>query len=112
MTSSEPSIVLVAEDPFIGKFLRALLERHGYRVETAPAPRALEILCAGELHPDLVITNTPADFLPVADHIALLYTAAMPDTDLASSFPHCRTLTKPFRNEELLQAVAALTPAM
>jgi hypothetical protein len=101
-------VVLVAEDPLVGKFLHALLGRHGYYVELASVPRALEMLYAGETRPDLLVTNEPWNFEPLAHRIAILYTAAMPDAGLAARFPVCRTLRKPFRNEELLESVAAL----
>jgi CheY-like chemotaxis protein len=108
MTTPHAALVLVAEDPFIGTFLRTLLGRHGYRVEATSPARAFEMVSTGELRPDLLITNSPQDFIPVADRIAILYTAAMPDSDLASRFPVCRMLRKPFRNEEILEAVASL----
>jgi DNA-binding response OmpR family regulator len=107
-TKDIPTVVLVAEDPFVGSFLRSVLKRHGYGVMTAEARQGLEMLRTGQLNADVVITNTPEIFLPVAQEIHLLYLAAAPDTELAAHFLECRVLRKPFRNEDLLQAVKIL----
>jgi CheY-like chemotaxis protein len=100
--------ILVAEDPFIATFLRTILQRHGHEVVTSEVNQASEFLRTGSLTADLLITNNPTAFLPFAGTIRILYIAASPDPILASQFNMCRTLRKPFRNEELLKTVAAL----
>jgi hypothetical protein len=100
--------ILVAEDPFVSGFLRAMLQRHGHEVVTCDAARAGSQLAQGTLQVDMVITNQPGAFLPFAGTLAMLYIAANPDPSIALSFPGCRILRKPFRNEELLDAVEEL----
>ena len=100
--------ILVAEDPFIGSFLRNVLQRQGHQVVIGEAQRASELLHHGDVAPDLVITNQPDAFLDLAGTVRLLYIAATPDADLASRFANCRVLRKPFRNDDLLAAVEDL----
>jgi len=53
---SEPSILMVDDDPHVLRSLRAALESHGYRVRSAPTgPIALEA-CASE-RPDVVLLD-------------------------------------------------------
>jgi len=101
--------VLVSDDPFVAAFIRTLLHRHGYEVVNTAAERGLDLIEAGELQADLVITNVPQAFLPVADRLRLLYLAAMPDPSLIARFPSARALRKPFSNDELVEAVQSLT---
>jgi len=100
--------VLVAEDPFVSSFLRTVLQRHGHQVVTGEAVHASELLRAGSVTANVVITNQPEAFLPLASTLPLLYIAANPDPELASQFPTCRVLRKPFRNDDLLEAVEEL----
>jgi len=95
--------ILVTEDPFVSNFLRAILERHGHIVVIGDAAHM------GSTLPDVVITNRPETFLEFAASIHLLYIAATPDFHLASQFSTCHVLRKPFRNNELIAAVDALT---
>lgn len=97
--------ILVAEDPFVSSFLRTVLQRHGHTVVIADAARVSDLLQRDSVSADVVITNRPDLFLEFAPRIHLLYIAATPDFDLASQFPMCRVLRKPFRNDELLEAV-------
>ena len=101
--------VLISEDLFVAAFVRTLLHRHGCEVVSASAERGLDLIETGELQADLVITNTPQVFLPVADRLHLLYLAAMPDPSLIARFPSARALRKPFSNGELVEAVQSLT---
>ena len=101
--------VLISEDPFVAAFVQTLLHRHGFEVVNAAAERGLGLIETGELQADLVITNTPQVFLPVADRLHLLYLAAMPDPSLIARFPSARALRKPFSNGELVEAVQSLT---
>src|SRR5580692_8306799 len=78
--------ILVAEDPFVGTFLRTVLQRHGYKVVTGEATRASELLRQRTLTPDIVITNQPSVFLEFAGTLPMLYIAASPDHQLAAQF--------------------------
>jgi len=109
LNHSGSQLVLISEDPFIAAFVRTLLAREGWKVISATAERGLEMIQSGEVHPDLVITNSPKVFLPVADRIHLLYLAAMPDLSLIAPFPSARSLRKPFTNNELLDAAQVLS---
>jgi hypothetical protein len=100
--------ILVAEDPFVTGFLRTVLQRHGHKVVTGEAVGASELLRDGSVAANLVITNRPEAFLPFAGTLPLLYIAANPDLELASRFLTCRVLRKPFRNDDLLDAVEDL----
>ena len=100
--------ILVAEDPFVGTFLRTVLQKHGHKVVTSDAVRATELLREGAIAADVVITNQPDAFLEFAGTQPILYIAASPDAGLASQFAICRVLRKPFRNEELLETVEQL----
>jgi DNA-binding NarL/FixJ family response regulator len=108
MCTQVSQVVLIAEDPFVAGFVRTLLRRQGREAVITTAERGLALLQAQDLNPDLVITNTPQEFLPVAGRINLLYLAAMPDPSLIASFPSARSLRKPFSREELLGAVESL----
>jgi DNA-binding response OmpR family regulator len=101
--------ILVVEDPFVGRFLKAILQKSRYEVSAIEAFPACERLRQRNIGVDLVITNRPEIFREFAATLPLLYIAASPDYLLASQFPHCLVLQKPFRNEELLDAVECLT---
>jgi hypothetical protein len=101
--------ILVSEDPFVSNFLRVVLQKHGHKVVIGAVGRASELLIQGTIAPALVITNNPEAFLPFAHNLPMLYIAANPDSDLVKQFPNCRVLRKPFRNEELLEAVEELS---
>jgi hypothetical protein len=109
---SAQGAIVVVEDPYIRKYLRDVLTRHGYRVVGAETPAATEMLRSGTEPVDLVITNSPVDFLPFADRIPLLYIAGAPDFDLAARFFCCRVLKKPFHPEHLVAAVRDLTGSL
>jgi hypothetical protein len=111
-STSRQGAIVVVEDPYIRKYLRDVLTRHGYRVLGSDAPVATGILRSGSERVDLLITNLPGDFLAFADTIRLLYTAGAPDRKLASRFFCCRVLNKPFRHEHLLAAVRGLTASV
>jgi hypothetical protein len=100
--------ILVAEDPFVGSFLRTVLQRRGHKVVTSEAVHASELMREGSIAADVVITNEPEVFLEFASTLPLLYIAANPDPLLISQFPTCRVLRKPFRNDDLLEAVEEL----
>ena len=102
------TVVLISEDPFIAAFVRTLLHRSGFEAVGTTAERGLELIETGALRAEVVITNTPQVFLPVADRIHLLYLAAMPDLSLIAPFPSAIALRKPFSNGDLLEAVQSL----
>jgi len=104
--------VLVVEDPFVSAFLRTVLQRHGHKVVLAEACRARDLLLHESFMPDVIVSNRPEIFLEFAGAVHLLYIAAAPDGGLAAQFPHCRVLRKPFRNEDLLEAVESLAHAV
>lgn len=101
--------IILVEDPFIRSYLRFLLGRKGYSVVDSDAVRACEKVEAGSA--GIVITNHPEPFLPCADKVALIYLSTTPDMDLATQFPMCRVLRKPFQPEELVKAVEQLAEA-
>jgi hypothetical protein len=100
--------IIVIEDPFIRSYLRFLLSRHGYSMVDSDASRASRLLDSNG--GALVITNKPEPLVPFAHKLALIYLATAPDMDLASQFPACRVIRKPFQPEELVQAIEGLIP--
>lgn len=100
--------VLIVEDPFVTGLLRSVLERKGFSVVSARAPHALEMLRAGEVHPDLLITNSPSAFAEIGDWMPLLYLSACPDPEQVSSFRTWLSLNKPFQPRDLVDAVGDL----
>lgn len=103
--------VAVAEDPFIGRYLRALLGRHGFQIVDHAPPVTLKLMESGELKPDILITNMPGEFTEFADEVGVVYLAAAPDPSLVEPFRKSRTLRKPFEAEQLLKALSDLTAA-
>lgn len=101
-------VIAVTEDPFIRKYLGDVLKRRGYRVVGSDATHTIEWIESGSETVDLVITNTPADFEPVADKVAVLYIAAVPDPEIGLRFSAFRALKKPFQPDQLLAAVKEL----
>jgi hypothetical protein len=101
-------VVVVCENPLVENYLRFVLERNGCRVILCDPRRAVEMVQARQ-KVDLLITNSPADFLAIAAELPLLYLSAAPDPEIASHFSKLRVLEKPFRAEELLRAVKDLT---
>jgi hypothetical protein len=99
--------IILVEDPFIRSYLRFVLMRHGYSVLESDPGRACELLTSDG---GILVTNTPEPFLPCAHKLALVYLAASPDIELASHFPACRVLRKPFQPDELVKAVEGLVP--
>jgi len=98
-------MIAVAEDPFVGRYLRTLLRRHGFQTVDNEPPITLKLMESGELTPDLLITNRPDEFAEFADRIGVVYLAAAPDPSVVRPFRHSRTLRKPFQAEDLLKAL-------
>jgi hypothetical protein len=95
-----------------GENTAAVLQRGGYKVVTTDQCHGSDLLRTGGVQADVVITNTPEAFLPFAEDRPMLYIAASPDPDLALRFQTCRVLRKPFRYEDLLEAVEELAHAL
>jgi len=106
-SSTFPGEVLVVEDPMIQKLIRQILVRHGYSVAGLSPSQAVEQALHGR-GGFILITNTPAPFLELAETIPLLYISGYPDRQLAARFRHCRVLPKPFHPPDLLEAVGEL----
>jgi hypothetical protein len=103
-------MIVAVEDPFICRFLEALLMPRGYAVMAAGASRAIEVLRAAAV-PIVLITNAPGQFLEFAARVPLLYMAAAPDGLLAARFRTCRVLRKPFHPQDLFSALDELGEA-
>lgn len=101
--------IAVIEDPFVQNYLRDLLVRQGYQVIQSDSHHVSEELRSENERIDLVITNSPRDFVAFADWVRVLYLGSAPDMELASRFSFCRVLRKPFHPAELLAAVSDLT---
>jgi hypothetical protein len=102
-------VVAVCENPLVENYIKSVLERFGCQVILCEPRRAIELLNQQQL--DLLITNSPTDFLSVAGAAPFLYLSSAPDPALAAQFPKVRVLEKPFRAEDLLRAVKELTGA-
>jgi DNA-binding NtrC family response regulator len=111
ITACQGSIVVV-EDPFIQRYLSDLLTRHGYRVMRSDAGAVAGKLRSAVDQIDLVITNSPREFLAFADSLPILYIAAAPDLELASRFSCCQVLRKPFHPDQLLASIKDLTDSV
>ena len=109
--SSQGSIVVV-EDPFIQRYLRTVLSRHGYRVEGSDLRTAIDTLRNAPERIVLVITNSPSEFEAFERSLPLVYIAGAPDFELAARFPHCRVLRKPFHPDELVDCVKELISSL
>jgi hypothetical protein len=101
-------MIAIIEDPFIRKLLQDILAKQGMEVAALSPARALDMLRSGSHEISVLITNQPADFLPVAENVSLLYIEASPDPELAARFPRHETLSKPLMAPELVRAVKHL----
>lgn len=103
--------VAVAEDPFVRRYIRALLAKHGFRIAENDTPLTRKLIESGQLKPDVLITNDPTTFAAFGGELPVLYLAAAPDPTLVQRFRRSRTLRKPFQAEHLVQAVSELAAA-
>jgi DNA-binding response OmpR family regulator len=100
--------IAIVEDAIVGRFLRLLLQRQGYRVIVSDAGEATDLLGASYCQVGLLITNRPEIFKQFGEQVAVLYLAAVPDPGLVRDFRRSRALAKPFVPEELLECVREL----
>jgi len=103
----EPTVA-IAEDPFIRRYVRVLLTKHGFQTVEKDTPVARRLMESGELRPDVLITNDPGSFAGFAAVLPVLYIAAAPDPAVVARFRSSRTLRKPFEAAQLLKAVSEL----
>jgi hypothetical protein len=103
------SNIAVAEDPFVRKYVGALLAKHGFRIAESDSRLTRKLIESGDLKPDVLITNDPGAFAAFADELAVLYLSAAPDPFLVRPFKRSRMVRKPFQAEQLLDALYDLT---
>jgi hypothetical protein len=103
----------VAEDPFVRRYIRALLVKHGFQIVENDARQTRKLMESGEWKPDVLVTNDPGSFAGFAAQLPVVYVSAAPDPKLVERFRFCRMLRKPFPAEQLLRALdelMAVTP--
>jgi len=106
MTSKPNSgVVVIVEDPFICKFLSAVLARAGCRAVEAAPQDGFKLICSGEFPVKALITNTPQIFQAFAGQFPVIYTTSCPDPEATRGFPQCRILQKPFHAGQVLEAL-------
>jgi hypothetical protein len=110
--SQQEFTIAVAEDPFVRRYVRALLVKHGFQIVENDTWSTRKLMEKGELKPDVLITNDPDTFAGIASHVPLVYLAAAPDPSRAEPFRQCRMLRKPFQAQQLLEALGELTIAL
>jgi DNA-binding response OmpR family regulator len=103
--SAKSGLILIVEDPFIRRYVKSVLGRSGHEAVESGAQRALKLVRDKVVKVRLMITNKPGLFRQFADELPILYLAMCPDLNMTSGFRELRVLQKPFRAEELLQAV-------
>ena len=101
--------VAVAEDPFVRRYVRALLVKHGFQIVENDVRLTRRLMESGELKPDILITNVPDAFAGFAAHLPVVYLAAAPDPTLVEPFRFSRMVRKPFQAQQLLEALSELT---
>jgi len=104
--------IIVVEDPFVGNFMRVILERRRYHVVSTNRQDALMLLRSPAPEVSLLITNSPHWFVDFGARIPLLYTAACPDPQMVEGWRRCLSLSKPFQAEDLIKSVEALLSAV
>ncbi|MCS6775673.1 MAG: response regulator [Chloroherpetonaceae bacterium] len=81
MSVAQKLILVIDDEPAIGRIIKVNLERRGYRVEiSVDSVAALELLRNGHLRPDLILSDVT---MPYMDGIELL-TRVKSDPDLAA----------------------------
>lgn len=106
-TPQKDTTVAVAEDPFVRRYVRALLLKHGFHIVENDSRVTRKLMESGELKPDVLVTNDPACFAGFAG-VPVVYIAAAPDPELVVPFKLVRMVRKPFEGDQLLRAVSEL----
>ena len=101
--------VAVAEDPFVRRYVRALLVKYGFRIAENDVRLTRKLMESGELKPNVLITNDPDAFAGFAAELPVLYLAAAPDPARVEAFRNARMVRKPFQAQQLLAALSELT---
>jgi hypothetical protein len=109
LSSHNERTVAVAEDPFVRRYVRALLLKHGFQIVENDTRVTRRLMESGDLKPDVLITNDPTTFAGFAAYLPVVYLAAAPDPALVARFKLSRMVRKPFEAEQLLQALNELT---
>jgi CheY-like chemotaxis protein len=121
-------VFVIDDEPAIGRIVRVNLERDGYAVETSQdSVEALGRLQAGELHPDLILSDVTMPYMDgfellthlkadekLKDIPVVLVTARSRDADIITGeeFGAARYMTKPIILAELFNTVhLAIGPA-
>lgn len=107
--SPQSGLILIVEEPSIRRLVKNVLQRKGHAVLEADARRALRLVEGHETVVKLLITNLPHAFAELEGTVPILYLATSPDWDLAARTRRLRVLQKPFRTQELLEAVGEIT---
>jgi hypothetical protein len=100
--------VAVAEDPFVGRYVRTLLTKHGFQTVENDPRQTRKLMESGDLRPDVLITNDPDLFTGFAEQVSLVYMAASPDPARSQPFRRSRMVRKPFQASQLIDAVTQL----
>ena len=100
---------VVVEDAFISKLVKTVLHKHGYSSVAVGPSEATNILNAPDAPEEILLTNSPAQFLEFSQKVPLLYLSSSPDPLMQMAFRSCRVVRKPFAPKELVEAVKQLT---
>jgi DNA-binding response OmpR family regulator len=100
--------VVVVEEALVSKLVRTVLQKHGFSAVSMGATEAEGMLRSAETSEDILLTNSPSDFLELSKKIPLLYLTSSPDPALQIAFRSCRVVRKPFSPNELVEAAKEL----
>jgi len=100
---------VVVEDALVSKLVKTVLRKHGYSSVAVGPGEATNILNAAGVPEEILLTNSPAQFLEFSEKVPLLYLTSSPDPTMQAAFRSCRVVRKPFAPQELVQAVKDLT---
>ena len=113
-------ILLIEDEPSVMSFVRAALERHGYKVVTVDSGvAALELLCGGEYDGVISDMRTPGgvdgadvhDWLrahrPELHHRLIFITGDIVNEETAATFARTGVpfIEKPFRVSQLIEVI-------
>lgn len=101
--------LVVVEDSLVSKLVRTVLQKHGYSAVSVGPTEAEGILRSANEPEEILLTNSPSQFLEFAQRIPLLYLTSSPDPTMQVAFRYCRVVRKPFSPNELVEAVKELS---